>query len=783
MLPRFVRAALALSLVAISLASASAPATLAQTQVDFGELKAQLYRERWQAEPAPMHVAKPTPELAQGAAADALASDRRIVFQTFRDENWEIYAAQGDGTSLKRLTFDGASDVEPTLSANGNRVAFTSNRDGNWEIYLVNPDGTGLQRATVDLAHSLHPTLNANGTRVAFTSNLNGLYQIFVANADSSGLSKVSLLNSNEFDPAFSPDGAKLAWVREIDPANAIGALIAANADGNAAQGVGSPCAYMARPAWSPDMRQIAAECDIDGDFWTELVVFPSPFALNPATYVVYDAGTPLQDVQSPAWSPDGTALFFTRTIYRVENNQLRVDNYIAERIGVSGGPPSVMPFAVGVDTSVDARWIDNATPATAVVGSQYAGIARPLRVSWRASDGGPSGVLDYDVQVRYNDFAWDTRLERTTNTWLEIQVSGSSLQRITTRVRARDRAGNVEPWPESGPGIVTTLIFSSALSGSLTDNRGVPLASVPIVVPNNTPPSVATESGGAFFVPFTAISPPPLTATISWPGYAPIPGVSPAGPAIILYRPYLFGTDNAIANSHFSDNLAGWDSTNVQVESFFGSLNEPAARLASFNGAALTQTASLPANGHRLTLAFVYRTGFAQSALPLTAHVSDGIAETQVFTSPVPPGIGASGWQLASIDAQRWAGQTITISLRLVRANLSVVTDYFVDAVSLSSWHTPWAQQVSPSRADAGAQTQVTITGQNFIAPVQVRVGGRPLSNIQVIDEATITGALPPDLPLGRLDVSVSNAGGQEFVLPHALLIGREVLLPITPR
>ncbi len=81
-------------------------------------------------------------------SAQGLAEDTRIVFQSYRDGNWEIYRADGDGSDVKRLTSNPASDVRPKLSFNGQKIVFASNRDGNYEIYSMNWDGTGLTRLT-----------------------------------------------------------------------------------------------------------------------------------------------------------------------------------------------------------------------------------------------------------------------------------------------------------------------------------------------------------------------------------------------------------------------------------------------------------------------------------------------------------------------------------------------------------------------------------------------------------------------------------------------------------
>ena len=60
-----------------------------------------------------------------------------------REENWDIYVADADGSNLQRLTDDAAQDGIPTWSPDGNAIAFVSDRGGIWAIWVMTPDGNG----------------------------------------------------------------------------------------------------------------------------------------------------------------------------------------------------------------------------------------------------------------------------------------------------------------------------------------------------------------------------------------------------------------------------------------------------------------------------------------------------------------------------------------------------------------------------------------------------------------------------------------------------------------
>jgi hypothetical protein len=65
----------------------------------------------------------------------------KIAFMTRRDENWEIYIVNADGSGLQRLTDNPADDGLPTWSPDGKIIAFVSNRDDSWAVWAMTPTG------------------------------------------------------------------------------------------------------------------------------------------------------------------------------------------------------------------------------------------------------------------------------------------------------------------------------------------------------------------------------------------------------------------------------------------------------------------------------------------------------------------------------------------------------------------------------------------------------------------------------------------------------------------
>ena len=82
---------------------------------------------------------------------------KRIAVTFKKDENWEIYVMDIDGTNLIQLTDNPAWDYDPTWSPDGEKIAFTSNRDGNNEIYVMNADGSNQVNVTNNPAKDRYP--------------------------------------------------------------------------------------------------------------------------------------------------------------------------------------------------------------------------------------------------------------------------------------------------------------------------------------------------------------------------------------------------------------------------------------------------------------------------------------------------------------------------------------------------------------------------------------------------------------------------------------------------
>jgi Tol biopolymer transport system component len=135
-----------------------------------------------------------------------------LAFESFRDENWEIYTADisdPDNIQLTRRTNDPSNDHAPAWSNDGSMIAFLSDRNGpefSFAAWLMNPDGSSQRPLSLAI-----PVLRPMDwspddlwlvARAGF--GLEGqIYKISILNGGAYQLSNTSFTVS---DPVWRPD-------------------------------------------------------------------------------------------------------------------------------------------------------------------------------------------------------------------------------------------------------------------------------------------------------------------------------------------------------------------------------------------------------------------------------------------------------------------------------------------------------------------------------------------------------------------------------------------------
>ena len=476
------------------------------------------------------------------ARTEDLEDWTRIAFQSSRDGNWEIYLARSDGSEPVRITHHPAADLYPRLNRGASQVVFASNRDGALEIYTQNTDGSGLTRLTFNNADDTTPVWSPDNTRIAFVSQRDGNWEIYVMHADGSAQTRLTHDAADDVQPAWSPDGRRIAWVRRQDN---VGVLWVMNADGSDAHPITGPLLRLGHPAWSPDGMRIAFDYDADGDGLNELAVMNAD---GSNLRIVYKSTSNVIGLWMGSWSPDEEWLLYTRVRYTLLGGELIPQDTYVERVMITTGFAWQLTWQ-GVDRFPDWGTADANPPQSRIEPLPRYARAMGVRVWWAGTDIGPAGIASYDVQYR----------RAGTTSWADWQMgtqassavyTGSPATTVYFRVRARDRGGNVEPWPVGEKGDAFTTLYTWQLSGRVTDHRGQPLPRVPItVVPDPLSPP-KTDFQGRYLARLTADG--THTLAVRREGYAPLapfPINFDSDRTLVLYLP---PPDDLIRNGGF---------------------------------------------------------------------------------------------------------------------------------------------------------------------------------------------------------------------------------------
>ncbi len=237
----------------------------------------------------------------------------RILFESNRDGDYEIYSMFIDGSRVQQLTQNSAIDRQASMHPQGTKVVYISTRDtATGEIYTMNPDGTGRVRLTTNTYNESTPIFSPDGTKIMYTSNASGNSEIYLMDSDGSGPA-TNLTNNPSADHsgAFSRDGTKITFISERDAAQWLAEVYIMNADGSGQTRVTthgySGNRYSDAPEFSPDGSKIVYSMAPVGSSQLGKIHLINIDGTEPE--VVGDLASEANT--SPTFNEDGSVIFF----------------------------------------------------------------------------------------------------------------------------------------------------------------------------------------------------------------------------------------------------------------------------------------------------------------------------------------------------------------------------------------------------------------------------------------------------------------------------------------
>jgi TolB protein len=275
-----------------------------------------------------------------GKSYDGSAANPRLYAHTISDE---LHMSQRGlrGVARTKLTFDSDRD--------GERMTGTIESRSVKEIYIADYDGSSQRRVTVNRSLNIMPTWSPDGRSIAYTSYKRTLPNIFISNIYQGTMEELTKGASNNYLAAWSPDGTRLCFASNRDGAGNI-ELYVVNRDGSNLRRLTNHPAADTTPTWAPSgsliafvsdrtgtpqiytigadglgLRQITRESYADRPSWSSGTINEIAYAArtgpgNDIKVIELASGQVRQLTfgegtnESPTWAPNGRHLAFTST-------------------------------------------------------------------------------------------------------------------------------------------------------------------------------------------------------------------------------------------------------------------------------------------------------------------------------------------------------------------------------------------------------------------------------------------------------------------------------------
>ena len=288
--------------------------------------------------------------------------NKEIVFESWQNGYPEIYKMKSDGSDIKRLTFfkKMTDKIDDKYQGNGNpswspnisnlfsdqilqKIVFESDRDGNHEIYTMNADGSKQINITNHSGYDGAPVFSMDGKKIAFVSDRDGQPDIWVMDADGSQQYNVTKSEDANGYPSWNPDGTRITYDAYAKGSSG-GDIFVVDLDGGNPQNLTNTDIDEGYPSWSPLGNLITFDAggygkSETGNFTIYTIDLDKKNHIKAVTDNKGNSG-------DASWYPDGT-----KFVYSSDKDDADNGNYEIYSIKMNGKGDQRLTVINGADT------------------------------------------------------------------------------------------------------------------------------------------------------------------------------------------------------------------------------------------------------------------------------------------------------------------------------------------------------------------------------------------------------------------------------------------------
>lgn len=225
---------------------------------------------------------------------------KKILFESDRNGNWDIFVMSWDGTQIRQITSEVSNERFPSWNKAGNKIVFTSDRSGDTEIYLMRSDGTEVKRLTDQNGAEMFPVFSPDGEYIAFTANLN----LLMLHVESGRIRFFASSDLRDVWMRFSPDGKMLTFFSRRETENKDDEIYLMDFPSGEPKRITNRKGHDFCPAFSPDGKYLAVAA-VDENLGRSINI------IDLEGKIIERKGLGFERVTEPNWSPDGKQIVY----------------------------------------------------------------------------------------------------------------------------------------------------------------------------------------------------------------------------------------------------------------------------------------------------------------------------------------------------------------------------------------------------------------------------------------------------------------------------------------